>query len=90
MSCERVLRLLLAQNRPLAGRRQTSRFHFGETEDLRAPSPYRVDWNMKLGENSQIVYGAQSLTGKIMSGKDLRCAEWSPLTALSLWRNLLF
>ena len=39
MSSERALRLSPAENWPMAGIRQTSRFHFVKPEDLREPSP---------------------------------------------------
>jgi hypothetical protein len=47
-------------------------FHFGKPDGFRrTPSPSRSIGISDIGENLEIIYGAQQLRGKILSRKNL-------------------
>ena len=49
------------------------------------PLPSRSTGMMELEENLEIIYGAQQLTGKILSRNDLASTAMSLLLLLSPW-----
>ena len=43
---------------------------------------------INLEENCEVIYGAQQLTGKILSGRNLAPVDRLLLTPLSLWQSM--
>jgi hypothetical protein len=53
-------------------------FEFGKNELSWVPTRSRSIEINELGENVEIIYGAQSLTGKILSRKELGAVAHNP------------